>query len=802
MTWTGSDRLATFTDADGVVDSYTYARSGLMLTHRRGPWTLQSRDYDSVGRIQSDVTDGIHSEYLYDSLGRATTVRQGVSGGVPTAIEQLTYTARDQVATHSLSPVAGGAALTIYTYNALGWLTSEVRPTGTTSYTHDLLGRRRSVTDGEGYKRSRTYDSRGRITSFELPGRGKLTVGYTVPATYGNVGGLSMKSVTDEELNQSKTWTDAIGRTIATQHPDSTSIVNSWSGSRLTTQAWLSAAGTTLRERRHQYDAEGRTSAILGPATPAEFAGAVYSMGVTYSSAGRVLTTTVPDETTTFTYANGLLATEKYQNLMRTLRRTDPNHSWVVSEDLQQGAAGTVRRRTYARDALGRLLSETITNGTGVTEVNAKSGLDAFGHPATELSTLNGIVQVQHNWTFDQRGRPTQRITATAGVPNLITRWSWYRNDVLKTVSNPSGVALGFDYGTPFDQKLRAVYDANVPATQTQHAVFDAWNGRGMPTHLKVKPSNSDVNLAYDSRGRLTSKQVTLAGAPIMTWSAVRDDLGKLISETIKPAGVGRTNSYGYDSFGRLTSEVRGKTGESIAYAYGLAGNRTRKQITHTTGAIETATASYSGSRLNTYQASAGGPIISIPYDAWGGALADTRGNTFTRTPGGKELTIKGALGASPIVTIARDAAGLPVRMSEGGELPRVTIWDLDPGKMPLEVRQSDGTVLDYVTGMGFLLGRFENGLPDFDEEHTGPQGSVLRFEGAMLDDATAFGDGVIQPAGTDERLLFAGLELVPSAPGVLLARQRAYDPGSRSATSAWGRPGTAASIRADQARR
>src|SRR6266581_154165 len=96
-----------------------------------------------------------------------------------------------------------------------------------------------------------------------------------------------------------------------------------------------------------------------------------------------------------------------------------------------------------------------------------------------------------------------------------------------------------------------------------------AYNAHGQPLVI-VEPNGLSTTLSYDSRQRLTSRNV---GGEITAYSY--DGVGQLVRVTLPD---GSFLAYGYDAAHRLTV-IADNLGNRIAYALDAMGNRTQEQV-------------------------------------------------------------------------------------------------------------------------------------------------------------------------------------------------------------------------------
>lgn len=156
-------RLTTATHGDGTSASRSYSGSNVTLTDERGKVTTQG--YSAFGEpneaLLSSITQpgNIETSITHDNLGRVTAIAQG----------GLTRS---------------------FTFNAKGFLGSETHPeTGTTTYTHDLVGNVLSKKIGTAAADTYAYDNRYRLKTITYGGT-SLVLGNT----YDNGGRVTQRS--------------------------------------------------------------------------------------------------------------------------------------------------------------------------------------------------------------------------------------------------------------------------------------------------------------------------------------------------------------------------------------------------------------------------------------------------------------------------------------------------------------------------------------------------------------------------------------------------------------------------------
>jgi len=758
----GSGRLTSIVDADGATETFSYTYSGAPYQHYRGTWLVAERDYDPRGQIVNSVDDGVVKAMTYDTLGRLTKLREGVSGGGQLRETNIDYDAANRVTEIARSPVAGLlTATTLIHYDDWGRPYEVVDPSGQRiSREFDAAGRIRRVTDQEDATLESKYDEFGRVTDHQLPGAGWRHTRYFGRQTYEGEPNLwRIESYDDETIPKNEKiqrYTDGTGHTLAEVRPDGSSTKWIWSTGRVSRQEIRSGAAV-YRATDFDYDANGRLdSETRGP----------YVVNHQYTNAGRLWRTTTPDDTLERTYEHGLLATETQAGVRHRFLR-GPTKTWVTGEQSQRGT-GPVRFTEIGRDGLGRVASMETNDGTHAEGVRTFSLYDHYGKPWFEQNTI-GSINVVTGWVYDRKGRPLSRTTSGTGLPRRQTTWSWYHNDVLAAVHTPSNKVLAYNYGQRFDHQLD-----DVKLDGTIVAQVNARDLRGAITAMTVvtpvKPQRRTYG--HDALGRTHTRT---SGPPLpatadFEWNATFHPDGGLSTETIRANVDSWSKIYEYDAAGRLVLEVAGKTDTTYDYVLDAAGNRLTTNVTPASG-VTTAVmnARYDGPKLVRVNTTA------LAYNEWNEVSADHHGNAYTRSVDG-DLAAITHNGATTV--FRRDARAVPIAAIEafGGDNfgTRRTAWGLRAG-LPLEVEEADGTVLTYLKVEGIHVGTAENGV--LTGVSTDPRETELKHGGQVFGAPTSFGEGTVAPNNSDERFMFAMLQRVPSASEVMLARRRTYDP-------------------------
>lgn len=617
-------------DPDGGVAVFTYDPQGNLLTEQDPAGGLVKKTWDNKGNLKS-ITDERNqtTSYTYDpdtgflsaiSLPSGETILYGTdaNGNITT----------ESKVTPSLVGGAPTVATTTYAYDAANRRTSITRPDGTAEVlAYGDGGTLAERTETGGVHERYGYDAMNRLTQ-RLRDDGKSeTIGYDKDGNVTSITGLTgTRTATVDVHGQPTTITFADGTTLGAEY-DSVGRVSARTDAR--GQRWTfgrDGTGWITTETDPQggsisYVRNGKGQVLSK--TDADHRLTVY----TYDAAGRLLTTTYPDgsvETLVRDLAGNV--TQKTDVFGRVTTYSYQNYG-----DQNQAAVGA-SSYSYARDPQGRIASATdpLGNTTGYqydptsgkrTGVTLPMGLTSSatwsGEVATTLVDFDGRITTQ---SFDGRNNLTfralpdgsgERIEYTASGKRIQlldgplgqTRFAYDSQERLlkRTESDGRTLAYGYDAGGNVQQiqspagTLALGHDAydritSVTDVQTQTTTF-AFTPGGMLKTI-TRPNGVRTDLVVDLAGRVKSITHSNAGGVIASYAYDYDQYGqrKHVTES-----TGRTVVYGYDDFGRLTSEAATVAGvtTSTTYVYDPAGNRSTKTVTRPDGSTQTTTYSY-----------------------------------------------------------------------------------------------------------------------------------------------------------------------------------------------------------------
>lgn len=297
-----------------------------------------------------------------------------------------------------------------------------------------------------------------------------------------------------------------------------------------------------------------------------------------------------------YTSGTVLTTTYEYDNWGNRTKITAPtgvetniNIRWDSSSNslhyVQESTEGSPTKTTYY-DRLGRHTLSTWPGIGGVTERKINN-YGNFGRLSSEVS-VTGSLSYYHPYTYDALGRKisemlpsgqyiyysygNRSMTTTTGGRSYTKTYDAWGN--VKTSSDPSS-SVAYTYhsngkpatATTGGNTVSMEYDAagnqitlNDPDAGSTEYEYDAL-GRII---LQTDARGMETQNIYDNIGRIVS--TTIDGATTTyTYGTSGNQKMRIVSEESDDATI----AYGYDQYGRVTSETRTLTGESpLAFTY------------------------------------------------------------------------------------------------------------------------------------------------------------------------------------------------------------------------------------------
>ncbi|WP_439663446.1 LamG-like jellyroll fold domain-containing protein [Lentzea sp. HUAS TT2] len=579
-----------------------------------------------LGNVAGAVEASHTTEYKYDERSRTvsmvsppvTTEEYGKAPSVTRPTSTTGYNAFGDV-TEIRNPAGGVMTMA---YDKAGRAVRTVSPSyqapgsgspvnGVATVEYDAMGRATKTTDPTGASIWMYYDQRGRLVEKRDPNPDERTTpGGSWRYSYTNNGDL-----------------------LSTQDPTGGTTQRTYDQfSRAVTQTVLETTPQPAAfETKLAYDAKGNLDTITSPKNEVTRFG--------YDALGQKTSVTDPAGVVT------QLGYDSFGNQVYTrdaqgrasYQRLDQAGNKVL--DLSLAPNGQVLRQgKYTYDIAGNMVTATDPLGK-VT----KSTYDALGQLTALEEPVSATESITTSYGYDNSGRRT-RVTdgrsnatfytynslgkpesviepSTAAHPNLTDRtWTTaYDNSGRPTVlTAPGGVTRTREYDGL--GRLRKETGAGAAASASERLVsYDlvgrptsvsapggsntySYNTRGLLTSA-TGPSG-DATFGYDEAGRLSTR-TDASGTSSFSYvngrlNSAQDGVsGALVAFGYNPAGLvesmnygaGRVRTFGYDDFGRETSDVtKNSTGgvvASVGYEYDLADRLKKKTTAGTAGGGE-----------------------------------------------------------------------------------------------------------------------------------------------------------------------------------------------------------------------
>lgn len=366
--------------------------------------------YDAAGRLFAAYNrSGNATVYLYDDMSRVRKLN------FPGTAPDVEYT-YDNFSRVTSAFLTGGSHTNTYAYDALGRLTSETTPLGTQSYSYDLTNRRRSLTYAGGTALTVQYDLDwvGAVTSITENGstslatyaydnlgrRSSLTRGNGVITSYSYDGASRLSSLSHALAGSSHDVSFGFSYNPAGQITSRTSNNDVYAFTGFTNQNVIDTINgrnqvTATGATSVSHDARGNITAVGSDSYGYDEINRLVSAPsttLTYDPSGRLYQSA---GSTTVRYAyDGASPSAEYDGSSNLQRR------YVYGPGLDEPlvryeGTGLSDRRWYVADERGSVLAET--GGTGYANYVNRYG--AYGEPAPSNSGRFGYTG--HVWLAD-----------------------------------------------------------------------------------------------------------------------------------------------------------------------------------------------------------------------------------------------------------------------------------------------------------------------------------------------------------------------------------------------------------------
>ena len=594
----------TVTDSNNNVTRTTYNADGSTSQIMDAAGFIRSFSYDNYGDIITTIdTKNQQTTYTYDANNRIVSQTDALGNTTTLSYDKVGNIVRVKNAKNQI---------TAYTYDALGRvLTQTDAMGGVYRYTYDGSGNVLTVTNPLGQVQSMTYNERNKLlsqtnaanetTSFDYDANGNLSaifqpngnvIGYVYDSnnqleevsdnlgviaryTYDNNGNSLTVS---DGMNRTMTYVyDGLNRLVMETLPSGNSSSYTYdSNSNLLTVTDAKGKVTT-----YTYNSLNQPVTItdaLNAVTKFEYDGnGNLIRAIDANGNATAYTYDAVDQNTAITFANGLSLQYTYDNLGRVIESKD--------------RAGNTFRYSY--DALGRILSKTYPDNT--------QDIYTYDAVGQMLSAINKDATVK--FTYDAAGRVLSE--------TLNGKTTGYGYDVaagIRTITYPSGMKVV--------EQLNARDLISSILQNGEEIVSMQYNLAGQKT-AQTFANGITTSYKYNQNGWLS--QIS-DNKQVMSLK-MRYDANGIIIQREDVLHSDRTENYGYDAIGQLTSFRRGTTIEN-KYQYDLLGNRVKVQE----NGVAT---NYVSNNVNAYTSITGGLNFTPQYDDNGYMLNDDK-HTYT----------------------------------------------------------------------------------------------------------------------------------------------------------------------------
>ena len=499
----------------------------------------KSTSFGYSGGLLTRITSATGStvKFSYDDKSRVTKIEQvaDTAGSPGTSATRLSYVSATQtlLAGPNTDQTAAINAVprTTYTLDGTGRVTNVVDAAGRTqskTYTADFDTL--TATQGTGASAGTTTNTYGANAGQSLTASGSAT-GATGKAEYGNTAGNTKylaTSSTDDAGNKSTYTFNGAGNMLSSSDALAATAALTYNSDG--TVATAQAPGNGTNTTKYTYNADHQLTRLT-PVTGSSLA----AKDFTYDEWGRTKTATDGrGNTTTYAYdALGRILTQDFSDGTGKITYT---YDAVGRTTQRVDASGTT---SYGYDQLGRLTSRSNTAGGGAI---------SYGYDKASNLVSKTDSRGTTNYEFD-----------TAGVPTAL---KYTYNGVEKTL------AFGVDdRGRRTDSWMQSSKDRTVWAAHT-HTDYDT-AGKITRVTAQTGPNNTDNTPVMD----LTYCYTAGTTAPTCTPNPASD---RTKVQWVKDNLSGAISSYTYDKAGRLTKAVvtGGPSPATYTYTYDARGNR------------------------------------------------------------------------------------------------------------------------------------------------------------------------------------------------------------------------------------
>jgi len=545
--YNGMGQVVSTTNANGVVTTVTYDALNNVLTKSVSQGdetaTIEVNTYDKAGNLlsQKDGNDNT-VVYTYNALGKISSITEPSDDSIAGNVITRKYALNGNVA-YEINSLG---TETLYSYDEAGRNTAiTVRNDSatplTTSMKYDLSGNVVKEIDGNGNAKVYTYDLLNRKTSETVNNK---TTQFGYDANGNNT------SMTDWRGNTSTSVYDALDRLVKVYDVYGKLISEKTYNANNTQISDKDALGAITQ---YQYDKDNRLIVTINALN--------HSTQKTYDAVGNVISETSPNgNVKSFAY-------DKFNNLI----------------SVTQTVNGVSETTAYAYDDCGNLLTQT----------DAKGNITKFEYNAANLVSK----KIFHGGDTDETKQES---------------YTYYADGTMATKTDRNGITISYTY----DIVNRPVQ--TVAGSKTVTNSYDAAGNK-----LSVIDSIGSTTRTYDAEGRVLTKVQPNIGTFTYTYDVLTDvPEGEYAEISVNPANI--TNKKVFDKAGRLHFVY---DGTDLAATYTYYDNGALQKVVYGNGASEEYTYFADGNLQTLINKNAEGTVTDQYTYAY-----DSNGNQTSKT--------------------------------------------------------------------------------------------------------------------------------------------------------------------------
>ncbi len=341
---------------------------------------------------------------------------------------------------------------------------------------------------------------------------------------------------------------------------------------------------------------------------------------------------------------------------------------------------------TYSYDALGRVVSKTVTSGSFPAGLVTSYSYDGAGRVLTQSDPpvtdhVTGAVHTALTTNiYDVDGNLTSVVVSdlTGGDASRTTTMTYNSHDEMASKTDPDGdtSTFGYDsYGNQASQTDAAGSTTNYSYDPDGHLLTVTLAGyTGDPANPSAPVSLTEQSRAYDPDGRLASITDAMGRQTSYTYT----DNGLVAAVTRSNPATGQSfteQSNFYDAAGNLIRRITGNGTTTTSYAVDAA-DRTDSATVDPAGLDRTTSYSFSPDDfvLNTTVSNSSGPVSDTDrsYDPLGRVLSSTVHDDSAGHPAGWWPLTDGSAATTsytPAFAVDDSGAGNTAVLSGGASL-------------------------------------------------------------------------------------------------------------------------------------